>query len=374
MAENDIVPSNAPIVSQRGKRVINSVTVSIGNSFFTGWKSISITKNLESIANSFSIILDDTFEGLRTAWPLRPGVSVKINIDKERVLTGRIEKVGVRYTKENRGFTISGRSNPGDLVDCMHTGPCEYNNIFLDKLAEELIAPFGLKVFLSVVPEIINKFAIKPGETIFAALDRAARLQGFFWVSTRGGNIRLTRAARARAFSRLQQDVNILSATASYDDSKRHDQYIVKGQTIGLAEFFGKDASEPEGKALDAGIKRHRPMIVIAESNVDGAKAKIRAQWEASSRLAQSIRVSVTIQDWLQADNSLWGINQIVKIQSAFLGLDRDMLIASVVHNKSVNGGTTSTMDLVDSQSYTLQDIVNENPKDDIFASLGANF
>lgn len=360
--------------TQKGREIADEVTIVVGTQVFDGWQTVSVTKNLESIANQFSIGLFDKFEGLRANWPLKPGVPVKVNINGDRVITGRIEKLNVNYTDEDRSFVISGRSNPGDLVDCMHTGAAEFSNISLDKLAEELVKPFGLRVFLSVEPKVISKFSVKPGETIFEALDRAARLQGFFFVSTREGNIRLTRAARARAATSLEQDINILSATANYDDSKRHNQYIVKGQTSGLPDFNGADVTQPEGQALDAGIVRHRPFIMIAESSADSAQSKTRAEWEASSRLAQAIRVTANVQGWTQEDGSLWGINQVTNFKSRFLGLNRDLLITSVSHTDGVRTGKTTEITLVDPQAYAANPEVNKDEKDDIFADLGAEF
>jgi prophage tail gpP-like protein len=360
--------------TQKGKVIKNAVTVVVGSQSFDGWQSVSITKNLESIANQFSISLWDKFEGLKENWPLKPGAEVKVTINSERVITGRIEKLDVSFTDEDRSYTISGRSKPGDLVDCGHTGPAEYKNITLDKLAEELVKPFGLKVFLSVTPKNITKFSVKPGESVFEALDRAARTQGFFFISTREGNIRLTRAARARAFTSLEQNVNILSASANYDDSQRHDKYIVKGQTTGLPDFFGESVAQAEGTATDAAVTRHRPLVIIAEGNADAAQSQTRAQWEASSRLAQAARVNVTVQGWTQGDGSLWGINQITNVKSQFLGINRDMLITSVTHTDSTDEGKVTELTLVDPQAYNTEPVVNKTKKDSIFDSLGANF
>lgn len=366
--------ANERVPTQRGKQIKDEVTLIVNNQAFDGWEQVSVTKSLESIANQFSVTLFDKFEGLREDWPLKPGSDVQVNINGQRVMTGRIEKLSVNYTDEARGFTISGRSKPGDLVDCMHTGPAEYINISLDKLAEALVAPFGLKVFLSVEPKVIAKFSVKPGETVFEALDRAARTQGFFFVSTRAGNIRLTRAARARAATSLEQDVNVLSATADYDDSHRHDQYIVKGQTSGSPDFNGASVTQPEGTAKDVGVKRHRPFIMIAEGNADAAQSKTRAEWEASSRLAKAIRVSADVQGWTQSTGDLWDINQVTNFKSKFLGLNRDLLITGVTHTDSATAGKTTSITLVDPQSYNPQPEVNKKSGSDVFASLGANF
>jgi len=230
--------ANERQATEKGKVIKNETTIVVGGRSFDGWENVTIIKNLESIANSFSIKFFDKFTGLKDNWPLIPGLIVKVNIGKTRVLTGHIEMINVSYTDEDRSFTMSGRSFAGDLVDCMHEGPCEFKNLTLLKLTEELVRPFGLKVFESIETTIIDKFAYKPGETVFEALDRAARLQGLFFVSTPFGNIRITRAgateARFRAFTTLAQDINLLSATSIMDNSKRHDKYTFKGQTSGL--------------------------------------------------------------------------------------------------------------------------------------------
>ncbi len=364
--------ANERVATQRGREIEDETTVLIGGQVFSGWQRVSITKNLESIANGISIDLFDKFEALKEAWPFRPGVNTKVNIGTERVITGKMEAVQVSYTDERRGYTVLGRSNAGDLVDCSHTGPNEFKNISLTNLARELVKPFGLKVFESVIPDVIPTFAVKPGETVFEALDRAARLQGLFFISTRAGNIRLTRAARARANTSLEQSVNILSAVANYDDSKRHNEYIVKAQTIGLPDFNGLNVSQPEGRALDLGVTRHRPLILISESNADSAKAQTRAQWEASVRLAKAVRIDVTVQGWTQNDGSLWGINQIVRTKSTFLGINQDLLSIRVVHVDGTEEGKTTTITLTDKRAYNPEPVKSQN--EDIFAALGAEF
>lgn len=360
--------------TQRGKRLKDEVAIALNGQVFSGWESISVTRNLDSIANVFNIKLFDKFSPLKRDWPLKPGVRVDVNVNANPVMSGRIEKLSPSFNPTSRTYTISGRSKAGDLVDCGHLGPAEYINLPLDDLARKLIEPFGLKLFLSVVPSNIEKFSVKPGESVFEALDRAARLQGFFFVSTREGNLRLTRAARARATTSLKEGVNILSANANYDDSQRFSEYQVRGQSFGVPDFFGASVTEPVGKALDSGVTRYRPLVTIAESSVDSAKATTRAQWEASSRLARAISVNVLVQGWTQEDGNLWDINQLVALKSAFLGLERDMLITSVELRDSVSGGKETSITLTDPQAYTVTPTLNKDKKDDILASLGTEF
>ena len=339
----------------RGKLIRDAVTLYVGGQAFTGWESVNITKDLGSICNSFSVVFHDKYQSFKTPWPLKPGLEFQAQIGSATVCTGYIEKLETGFGTGSRQFTISGRSKPGDLVDCSVTGDMEYSNLSLDALARKLVEPFGLKVLLSVIPSIIDKFSVKPGETVFEALDRAARMQGYMWVSTRHGNIRLTRAARARAYSEIHQDANMLSGSISVDTTQRHDAYTVIGQTFGSDEFNSAAAASPTGSASDNGVFRHRPLTIIAEGPVNSDQAASRAQWEAANRIAKGQEVRVTVQGWQQEDKSLWGINQVVRLKSRFLGLNTDLLTTSVEHIKGNDTGTITNITLVRADSFSPQ-------------------
>ena len=147
--------------------------------------------------------------------------------------------------------------------------------------------------------------------------------------------------------------MNIISASAVFDDSKRYNKYIVRGQRQGTDELNGLIASAPEGIAYDRGITRNRPLIVIAEASVDSDQAATRAGWEASNRVAEAVQVNVKVRGWRQQDGSLWGLNQIVRLKSKILGLNKDFLIKGVTHDKALTGGTTTDMTLVRPDAYS---------------------
>jgi len=338
-----------------------------GGRVFEGWQDLSITKNIESIAHGFTFSYDNKFDDLKTQWPIKPGEKVSINIGTERVITGRIDRLDVDFSADSRSISVSGRSLAGDLVDCSVSGAKEFENITIVNLARELVAPYKLQVFTSVESKTLDKFALKPGETVFQALDRAARVAGFFWISTREGNIRLTRAARARATSQIHQDVNMLSGSIGFDESERFSQVTVIGQRSGLDNFPGTDATQATGTSFDRGVTRFRPFVKIAESSVDSAQAKESAGWETSNRIARGMTVKIETQGWRQADGSLWGINQLIRIKSNILGIDTELLSSAVEQTKSSTGGTITNLTLVRKDSFKSEP---EFAKDDDLLSL----
>lgn len=355
----------------KGKPLLDGVTITLGASgLFSGWESVTLVKQLDSLAHSFSLDLDDRFLPFSKDTPIRTGRQVKINFGRDRVLTGRIEKMDISFDKSLRQLTVSGRSLPGDLVDSTVEGATEYVNINLEDLAKKLVAPFGLKVFLSVEPKIIDKFGVKLGETVFEALDRAARLQGFFWISTRDGNIRLTRAGRARAASELHQDINFLAGKIVIDDSQRFSTYRVIGQTAGSDSFNGVLSSGGEGTAQDKGVTRNRPLTIIAEAAVDSAKAKERAEWELVNRIAMGSEITIIAQGWRQQSGDLWDINQIVHVHARSIGINSDLLIKSIEQTKN-NSGTFTDFTLVRKDSFNPKPTAGKESKDGLAEILG---
>jgi len=113
---------------------------------------------------------------------------------------------------------------------------------------------------------------------------------------------------------------------------------------------------------------------MIAEGNADSAKAKLRAEWEAATRLAKAIRVSASVAGWTQDNGELWGVNQIIHFHSSFLGLNQDLLSLTISHTEAVSAGKTTTFTLTDKNAYLPEPEKNKKKKDDIFASLGVGF
>lgn len=327
---------------------------------FHGWEDLTVTKNLENIAHGFTFRIPRSLNRQDLLQTLTPGTKISISVNNEPVMLGRIERQDLDLGAEDKRMQISGRSLAGDLIDATVEGINELKNIPFKSFAEKLVSPFGIKVFESVTPDPIGKIAIKPGETVFEVLDKAARLQGYFWISTRAGNIRLTRAGRGRAISKIEEDVNMLSGSINIDASERFSNYTVKGQASGSDSFPGVNASSGEGKASDSGVTRNRPLTIIAEGNVDNKLAKQRAEWEATTRLAKSTRIGIVVQGWLQQEETLWGLNQLIYVKSPTLGIEGDFLSTTIEHVRSNGEGTVTRIGLTRQDAYTPAPVITD--------------
>lgn len=356
--------------AEKGAVVPESIVVYIGNdkAAFHGWESLSINQDLESLAKGFNFIIPQKDTEGGTPMKLTVGTKVSIYTDGLPVLVGRIEMMELVVGPNEKSISVSGRSLSGDIVDCSVEGPTEYNNISLDKLARELLKPFGLKVLLSVVPGVVKKVAVKPGDTVFEVLDRAARIQGFFWVTTYEGNLRLTQAGKGRAPTSIVEGVNLKRGSLSLDHTNRFSKYTVKGQTNADDNFPGVISGKGSGSATDATVSRNRPLLIIAEGNVDNALAKKRAQWEATSRVGKSLKLSIEVQGWKQNATTLWGINQLTHIKAPSLGIDGDFLSTSVQYVRDYSQGTLSKLEFTRKDAYSPAPAIPKNADDSLEA------
>lgn len=353
------------ILNGAGSLVDDAVTITLGtlSTVYDGWESIRIQRSLEQIAGTFSISMTDQWRseiGFGEPWPLVPGQSVSVKIGVENVLKGFIDRINSEVESDTRTLSISGRDTTGDLVDSSApTEPAEYKNVSILVLAQRLAAPFGIPVAADVsVGEAFQSFSIKQGETIFEALHRAAEQRGLLLLTTELGGLLITNRSSAlsqiRALAPLVQGGNILGAKATYDYGDRFQTYIVKGQTAGSDVFNKLNVTQPIGTAVDQGISRPRTKTLIPDGSVDFASAQRRANWEAITRAARSVDITIRVQGWRQVEGGpVWRINQLVSLDAQFIGQSaQEFIISGVQFSKSLSEGTITTLKLTRADAY----------------------
>lgn len=123
-----------------------------------------------------------------------------------------------------------------------------------------------------------------------------------------------------------------------------------------------KKSKEIASKSSASQIKRHRPLIIVADGQADGRRCQQQAQFENSVRLAKSRNVTITVQGWRKPDGKLWAINQTLKVKSAWLRLDEVMLIGGVSFSISDAGSVTQLL-LYPKNAFDILPEVPDPPK-----------
>ena len=335
---------------------MNEFELTINETLYQGWKTAAAKRTMKALANGFSLDVTDTWTGQERPWPIKVGDACSLSIDGVEILDGYVDTVNPSISADQKTIQVAGRCKAGDLVDCSASDePGEFLKVPLTAIVKKLTAPFaGISVeALTNVGEKFPVWKVTPGEGVFESIERAARQRAVLIYSDGLGKVLLARAGTERLPGALVQGQNVLTAAASFSMVDRFSNYTVKSQVGGFEDMEAEDAQTIEGKASDRVVSRHRPKILIAESQSEPSNAKKRAQWEAAVRAGQAEAVSCTVVGFYSHGESLWDVNKQVRFTSTWLGVDADFLITEVDFSKTEQGSIT-TLTLENPNVYKL--------------------
>lgn len=327
----------------------------VGGKRYGGWKSVRVTRTIESLAGSFALEVSDRWDGTKDPWPIRneDACRVEIGDDKHRevVIDGYIDGTDISASRDSRTLSYTGKDKAAALVECslLVQGAGEaghkwvYRNVDIAQFVTQVAAPHGISVSIQsgLTLKKDPSLVAHPGETGFEAIKRAAGSTGVLVVSDGRGGILITRASTTRA-ARLVEGVNILAAGFRSDATNVYGRYLISSQVPGTDDAFG-DATRVQAEATDESVRRPGRVILIRpDKGYNTADARRRADWEARTRAALADAVTVTVQSWTQPDGSLWPLNAIARVKAPrMIGVEGDLLISQVEYTMSEAGQTT---------------------------------
>lgn len=321
---------------------MSKVELLVGGVYYGGWQTIDIQRGIEQIAGTFELQVTEYWPGSGTPQQISPGAACQVLIDGETVITGYVDTAVPSYDDSQHSVTVSGRDKTADLVDCAAIYKSgAWSNRKLEQIAADLCQPFGIEVKAEIdTGAAFIAYSIQEGETVFECLERATRMRAVLLVSDGLGRLVITRAGSDKAAASLEQGKNILLARGEFSWKDRFSQITVKGQAQGNDDVYGETVAHPSATATDATINRYRPLIVLAEDQGHAATLKQRAAWEANVRRGRGNRATVTINGWKHA-SGLWRPNTLVNIDSGFLAINAELLIAGVRYTLNAQGERT---------------------------------
>ncbi len=328
----------------------------VGGKAYGGWKSIRVTRSIESLAGSFELEASDRWGGQDQAWPIAEEDPCRVEVDGQVVVDGFVDKRGISLSADSRALRYSGRDRAAALVDCSAVlDKWTFRNASVFAVARAVAEPFGIKVSMQPgiqFPKPPAKLVVSPGDTGFQVIERAAQPAGVLVVSDGTGGILITRAGKGRA-SPLVQGQNIKSAEVDYDSTAKFRRYFVVTQVAGTDDASG-GATRIRAEAVDEGVRRtERVLLVRPESGVTAEYAKRRADWEARVRAARSETVVIGVLGWRQSNGRLWAPNELTHVEAPALGVSGNLLVSQVDYGIDDSGGETTRIRLVRPDAFT---------------------
>lgn len=325
---------------------------------YGGWTSINVHRSMELGADAFELEATDTWNGSDGRRPIRMGAACQVLVGDEKIITGYVDDVSVSYDAKSRSLAFSGRSRIADLADCaLPLSPEQRSQFFglaLDKVAERVAKPFGIKVIDQVggmKPAQMAEF--DPGERVFEFLELLSRQEAVRLGSDVDGNLLIYRASTVRLSTALRRGVNIKSASGQFSMRERFSEYSFVGQSWGSNEQHSEEAAHIFGSAKDKLVPRYRPTVLHLEDNITLENASRRAQWQANINYGRSRTATYTVTGWRHADG-LWQPNRLVQVFDDWLGFDGEWLMIAGVRFIFDKGGRRTELEVMPPEAFDL--------------------
>ncbi len=330
----------------------HDVALWLGERGWSGWTEVSIDRGIDTVAGSFDLTITDKYRTGVVGIAIEEGAQCQVTLGGVPLITGYVDAVRRSLSAEAHSISIRGRDKAADLVDCSAiNAPGSWSNQRLEAIAREIAKPFGVSIDVKVdTGKPFTKFALQPGETAWAAIERMARYRGVIAWSAGDGTIVLGNPDSGLVTGQLIEGVNILSADRESDLSQRFSAYTLKGQASGSDSRNGRTTTQVKAEAQDNGVKRYRPMIVIGGEQSDTASLTRRAKWEAQTRAARGETLQVTVPGWYvgsSADSAIWQAGARTAVSIPTLGVEAALLVERVRFARDGENGTTTDLALV---------------------------
>jgi len=347
---------------------VSEITLEVGGNRLEGWKRVSIERELGAICGRFSLGMVDSWNAASQSWFVKPYSACRVLIDRDPVLTGYVDQLEVSRSSSGLEISAAGRDKTADLVDCSAIlNAYELKNVTLSQLVRKLIADFGIKYVEQASPGKPFPFVqISCGTRVAQILEDHAKYRGVLFQTDEAGQLVLALPGAKRAATAIISGQNLKQYTIRYDTQDRFSKYVVQSQTAGSAEDFGASSNQIQGQATDSGVPRYRPYGIVADQSATADDSKKRAQWEAISRAARTVRVSVEVVGWRQGPDEkspLWEVNAKVQVKIPEAGLDGEFLIAGLHFSRDLGGGSTTTIELERPDAYLPEPLVDPETK-----------
>lgn len=354
----------------------DDVVLVVNGRRYGGWKSIRITRTIESLAGSFSLDVSDRWDGQTDPWPIQNEDACRVEIDPgdgrrpEVLIDGWVDTTDIAASETSRTLAYTGKDRCAAIVENSATvqgasvvakaatkaSPTEdatkhsasavkwvYTNIDVADFTRAIARPHGLSV--SVQPGLtfkkLPKVVVNPGDTGWETVKRVAESVGVLLVSDGAGGILITRTGTVRA-ANLIEGFSLKAASRRSDATNLFRLYLLSCQIPGTDEASG-DATAVQAQAADPNVRRASRVILIRpDKGYNTAEARARADWEARNRAARADAITCTVQGWRQPNGQLWPLNALTRVQAPrMIGVDGEMLITQVEHSLSEGGRIT---------------------------------
>ena len=337
---------------------MDKIKVKVNGSEFGGWTTADISKSVEDICGTFSLTVINSWSEMDENPQIKAGDLVEIYMyddvkkTEQIIMTGYVDIETPGFNNNGTFLNIAGRDVTCDLVDCTTVPPFNRKGLtpvdlifeLLNPPEEDGLVPFE-KVGLSYSADLLElpqyeDYKVSADSKISDEIKKISNRYGFLAYTNENGQLTLTTKTRLESKIVLEEGVNVMSASKSYDMSKDYHRITVYSQKNDDGDTGKKNTKSPN---IDSEFPRYRPLNVIHSSDTDEKSTEDKAKWIKRSITSSSTEVRVEVVGWQSTLGEPYAINTAVtcKIPSIGIDLSYNFMIKSLSFMMSEDGQKT---------------------------------
>jgi prophage tail gpP-like protein len=334
-----------------------TATILVNGRKFSDWETVMIRHGWAEPFPTFKFTTADQVE-VPMDWRLlqfKPGDQCGVFLGGQPAISGVITTRQVAYDANNHGVMLEGRgiqwwAHRASIVPEGSEPVGTFDDMSFEQVAHAVLAKTGVNLVTvgTLDATTFPRLQSEPGETIWAFLERLARVRGIVLGSDFKGNFLAIGPHSFTPTADVTEGINIKKAQVTITVDDIRSEYMVWGQTAASDDQNGTAASEQKGQVGGSAV-RYSPILTTAEQPVWGrAEVQARAAYEAIWSEGTIIQATITVQGWMRpSDNHIWEAGANVIVWSPMAMLNMVMAIQSVTFMQSRETGTETVLELV---------------------------
>lgn len=332
----------------------NRVSLYLGGKIYTGWKEVNIEFGLNTIARvchveATSSPNDEIYDGIPN------GSSCQVKIGNDTVITGYVTKKQKSYNQSGTEILIEIKSRTIDLEECSLPPGAQhsFSKSTISSIVESLANDCGVLLIDQVQSaELINQ-EVQNNDTIKSILEKLLKNRSLLLSDDQDGRLLLTfPGAAGVCHDTLRYGGNILTGERTQDLSKIFRYYVVRGQGADSKSQRKTPGNQLEKIAENKDCLRNRYLISVMTGNATESELNRRANLLKNNYIGSSDTYTYSVQGWRQGNGDLWQANAYVNVIDTSLNINSYLLISKVSFSLSETGGSTTTLEIRDPDSF----------------------
>jgi prophage tail gpP-like protein len=327
-----------------------TAVLTVAGKSYSGWTSMMVRRIYGGTCSDFEFTAAEPLDTGTTDfsnWRISPGDPCTVTLAGILAFTGYVFVRQGAFSAKQHGLMITGRSLTADAVDSsMPINGGQYKGYTFQALASALAETVGVNLIIRgsspLLAQPFPQFSVAPGETVFEAVDRLARLRGLHLTDDASGNwIADVFDPNKAAQGQLVEGKNLLEARASIDGSKAFNINNISAQRPGNDQTNGQACRDNAATVTNPAIRATRFRTIILDEPGSPQDCANRANWETAYNATNIVDCHCVVQGWQAKSGTLWDVGVNYSVTSPMLDLDRPLTARQVTYRQSEAGSVT---------------------------------